>query len=882
MKLPSLHPVLYFFLTVIGLTGCKVMQPSHNESVQQPVIRETDHGRSVIVKAGAIYKSGKFKRFLLGDHYRNLWTTPVEVPVLELDQEKGGLHILDKGGGQQTYSLKLKGGDGHLYSLRSVQKDPTPALPLPLQYSFADDIVQDQISASHPYGAYVLPYLGDKAGIYHTNPKLYYLPDTAELGKYRKKFGGSLVMLEEDADEDWSDYEDFGNTKNAVSSETVLEDLLEDNDHQVDQESYLRARLFDIWIGDWDRHKGQFRWAEIEKKDRTFYRPIPEDRDNVFFRFDGVIPWVASRKWALRKFQDFQPEIRDMAGLNFNARHNDRRFLSEMERSDWIHIAEDLQTRLTNEVIRTAMQQLPDTIRAINGKELSNILEARKYKLRDFAERYYEILAHEVDIVGTNKSELFEVSRMLNGDTEVHVFDSNEDGERKDQLYFRTFHKDETREVRLYGMGDVDHFVISGVSQGSTRIRVIGGEGEDVYQDSSTDRGWQNKNIYYDTEDGNSVEAEKETRTVFTDNRHIVRYDMDAFEYNVLMPLINVGFNTDDKFFFGGGAKYTTYGFNRFPYETQQNLQLAYSPHRKSLEVKYEGDFTNMVGEMGINVSSVVRSPNYFTNFYGFGNTTTVTEDDEYYEAFYNEFRFFPGLTQRNHNTLIKFGPKFEQFDVRRNDGSYLADHSDEFSTDLYEQNRFVGAGVEIDLKTVEDLRYPENGIHWVSSLSWLGQINNNKSKYSQLTTELSGYYTFEEPLKITLAVRIGGAINSGDYAFYQANTIGGNRGFQAAGNVRGLDRDRFSGRSSAFQNFEVRARLIRLPFYYMPMEIGASVFVDNGRVWNAGEVPEGNDWHTSYGEGLWFRPLGMLTFTLYHADSEEDDLWNLNIGFMF
>ena len=171
-----------------------------------------------------------------------------------------------------------------------------------------------------------------------------------------------LAMLEEDADEDWSDYADFGYTKNAVSTGTVMEKLHEDNDNRVDQKNLLRVRLFDIWVGDWDRHEGQFRWAELEDETGKLYRPIPEDRDNIFFRFDGFIPWWASRKWALRKFQDFQPEIRDLAGLNDNGRHLDRRFLTGLQKDDWIAIANDLQNRLTDEVIEKAIALMPDTV----------------------------------------------------------------------------------------------------------------------------------------------------------------------------------------------------------------------------------------------------------------------------------------------------------------------------------------------------------------------------------------------------------------------------------------------------------------------------------------------------------------------------------------
>ena len=284
------HFLLIFFS--VSICSCTISKVVHNDSVKQPVIARD--GNEVVVKAGGIYEAGKYKRFMLGSHYRDVWLAPVKVPVINLNTAKGGLTIVERGGGMQTASLKLKANNGRLYSLRSIQKDPTSALPIALQFSFVDDLLQDQMSTAHPYGALIIPVLAEAAGIYHPNPELVYIPDAPELGKYRKEYGGMLAYLEEDADEDWSGYEDFGGTENAVSTETMIEKVTDDHDDHVDHKNLLRVRLFDMWINDWDRHDGQFRWAELEGEQGKYYRPIPEDRDNAFFKADGLIPWLVS------------------------------------------------------------------------------------------------------------------------------------------------------------------------------------------------------------------------------------------------------------------------------------------------------------------------------------------------------------------------------------------------------------------------------------------------------------------------------------------------------------------------------------------------------------------------------------------------------------
>ncbi|RZK88257.1 MAG: hypothetical protein EOO62_37930, partial [Hymenobacter sp.] len=47
-------------------------------------------------------------RRLLGDSYRAAWAAPVRLPIFHLARAKGGLTILERGGGLQTKSLRMK------------------------------------------------------------------------------------------------------------------------------------------------------------------------------------------------------------------------------------------------------------------------------------------------------------------------------------------------------------------------------------------------------------------------------------------------------------------------------------------------------------------------------------------------------------------------------------------------------------------------------------------------------------------------------------------------------------------------------------------------------------------------------------------------------
>src|SRR5579862_865799 len=62
---------------------------------------------SVTVVAGPMYKAGSLHRSLFGGVYRDVWTTPIRVPVLDLRTTAGGLRPTKEGGGQQTKSLHM-------------------------------------------------------------------------------------------------------------------------------------------------------------------------------------------------------------------------------------------------------------------------------------------------------------------------------------------------------------------------------------------------------------------------------------------------------------------------------------------------------------------------------------------------------------------------------------------------------------------------------------------------------------------------------------------------------------------------------------------------------------------------------------------------------
>ena len=86
------------------------------------------------VAAGPHYAANPVLRWLLGDDWRDVWTTPAPIPVLDLAAAGGGLRPVRVVGNFQSQGLALAGADGRSYTFRSTDKDASQHLGAPLRY----------------------------------------------------------------------------------------------------------------------------------------------------------------------------------------------------------------------------------------------------------------------------------------------------------------------------------------------------------------------------------------------------------------------------------------------------------------------------------------------------------------------------------------------------------------------------------------------------------------------------------------------------------------------------------------------------------------------------------------------------------------------------
>ncbi len=861
---------------------------------------------TVLTSASRQYLIPEKKYGLLGANYRKVWAAELELPVFDIGQEHGGLRVVQRGGGMQTKSLRLEADNGKQYVLRSVEKFAKTAVPPALRQTFAANLVQDQISASHPYGAFVVPDLAEAAGIYHTNPRPVFIPDDPRFGIYRQDFSGLVALYEERPDDDAREYDSFGNSKRIYSTPKMLTELYDDNDNYVDQQWVLKSRLFDLLIGDWDRHDDQWRWASFKVKGGKgrYFQPIPRDRDQAFFVNQGFLMGIAKKKWALPKFQGFDFELENVPGFMFNARYFDRDFLTELTREDWVDAAAQLQQRMTDEVFEDAIRKWPPPVYELSGQEVVNKLKARRDDLQKYAIEHYLFLSEAVNVRGSKKREYFKVERLSADDTRVRMYKISKDGDRDKVLYDRTFKTEETKEIRLYGLKGKDEFEIGGQAQKGIKIRVIGGEGKDKITDNSKVSGMGHKTQVYDTKVGNTLNLGGESRNRTSKDPEVNAYNRREFKYNQTLPLLLGNFNQDDGVFIGGGFANRTYGFRKDdPYKSAHLLTGSIAFRTISWDLKYRGRFTETFGKWDLKVNVDAFWPNHVTNFFGLGNETVfdqqikdtginVSSSIDYYRVRFRQVSPELLLGKRlGDKTEIGFGTHYQTFivesDYEGEDRSILDfanSLSGNDSSQFFDPKHYLGLVAEFHYDSRNNPAMPERGMLFNLDLRGYNGFGDASADFTRFLGDLSFYYSFRIPAKVTVALRAGGGHNFGDYEFFQAQILSGPQ------HLRGYRKTRFFGDSKVFSNSEMRIRLFTLRNKIVPFAIGINGFYDVGRVWYQDQngmdpsAPGGlsNKWHAGYGGGLWLAPLNLFPIAFELAKSEEETLFYIRFGFMF
>lgn len=829
---------------------------------------QIDTTKYKVIEASKNYERTASYQKKWGEHYRKEWATPVKFMIAMLDTLAGGLTPYDAGGGRQSKTLRLRDKNGREYVLRSIDKSFGKALPEIYQGTFLEDMINDQVTIGHPYAALTIPVLAEAAGVYHTNPEIIFVPAQPALDSFNKDFGDQLYLFEQRPDENWETAPNFGNSKNIVGTEKMLSELKEDNDHSVDQLSYVKARLFDFLIGDWGRHEDQWRWASFKKGDEKIYKAVPRDRDQAYTKFDGKWLKAGISAGDLDHLQSFDESDPDIKTFNFTARNLDRRLLTQLSLQQWTDVAKEMQRSVSNAVIEKAIKQLPPEVFNISGNELMASLRSRRDRLADAATEYYKFLAKDVDVVGSDKKELFQVNRLNDNETIVKVYQLKVAGDSSDKLiYERKFNSSETQEIRLYGLGDDDVFRLGGKTKNGILVRVVGGDGNDVLDDKSIVAGGKKLTQVYDN-DKTGFQTSSETRLHISDDSILNSYEYKSFEYD------KKGFGVKPGFFsvtFGWGQ--TQHDWKKVPAGKEHSLKVKYSINRQAVYVDYKTTFYQLLGKWNAFVGAGAGIPNV-VNFFGIGNETTFPEYiRKYYRLRSQEYYGKLGINRTIGNSHVEVSSFYQTVKIKEDADRYISQYINEngHSKSELERKHFAGADITYRYQNTDHPIIPSKGFKFSGSAAHTFNLTTSDHSFTRLTSDASVYIPF---LKfISLGIRAGGAANIGDAEFYQLNILGSHD------NLRGFRKYRFYGKQMVYNNNELRF-LFNAHNKVFNGKYGLITFLDNGRVWYPGETS--NTWHTGYGAGAFVSLFNKIILSGTYGISKEDKVISFYIGFYF
>jgi len=839
----------------------KVIEDYNDETIYQP---KSAYSATKKIVASEWY--GK-KKFLRGNFYRDAWKQEVEVPVLWLDETHGGLRPIQQGGGYQTRSLRLENPDGVQYVLRSVNKDVEKVVPPALRKTFVKNVVQDGIGASHPYGALVVPPLADAAGIYHANPQIVYVPHQKILGDYNTQYAEGLYLFEERPGGVTNVHDDYGNTEKTVNTLKLLKTLSNKGDkHVVDQEWVLKSRLFDILIGDWDRHDDQWRWGTYKDGDKTIYRPIPRDRDQVFFKNDGFLDFIASRPYFSPQLRKFDTDIDFLYGVIFNARHFDRSFINKLSREQFISIAQNLQTAMTDEIITEAFNAWPTSIRKLNGDEIIGKLKSRRDKIVEYAGAFHEYIFKEVTVTGTNSRNTFTVEFLANNKLNVTVSHKGDDN----LIYDHIIDGNITKELRLFGLKKDDKFIIKGVNGSGTKVIIVGGSGEDTVENKT-----DNKVEIHDRTEGVSVEGDYKSK--INDEEGVTGYNRKDWKQNRLIHFPILSFFTDEGLGLAYNVWWINHGFRSSPFKSSHNLSFGYFPKNKAFITTYTGLYPNAIGSADFELDIEAKGPAFTQFFYGLGNDyiNFGEQFSDIESASSTTFHIVEGthidvnpriITEINSSSSFTINPSLEYMQLSDEDEDprfYLLPEANVQTVD-FESALYAGVGVSYEMHRIDSPTFPNRGFTFNVNGDY--KLSLSDSEYSNLTlgSELVTYIPFSQSNKVVLAMNMGATYTFGETQFFHANYLSN------ASRLRGFKTNRFGGEGIVYHATDLRLQLFEGKGS-VPVTMGIYGSFDYGKAFYDDNDFDNTSLHTSYGGGFYFSPLNLASFRVGYFVGEED-----------
>lgn len=809
---------------------------------------------------------GGLHRAFFGENYRKEWSDSTFLPVINLSTIDGGLKPVRLGGGHQTVSLRLVSANGKEWVLRNIEKDASVLLPIEIRKTFARDVVDDAMSAQHPFSPLVVAYIAEAAGIAHADPVIGLINESPILGEHNKYFAGKVCLLEE--------REPMGDSENSAR---MFSDLLNDNDNNIDAEGFLKARLLDLLIGDWDRHPDQWRWVDTRKGKTKYYLGIPRDRDQAFYVNQGLIPRLVSRPWFVPSLQGFRGEI---WFPNYSLKEGS--FMHawpamHMPYEKWMLITKKFVAALNDSVLDNGLRKMPESAYRRRHEQLLQALKERRDNIPHAIESYFHFVNRIAELRFSNKHEFISVKDSAGGFITVTA---NKIAKSSGQvnLFNSTYQSNVTKEIHIY-TGDGNDSVVVDIQNSPVKVRVISGNGSKAI---NVQNARKKINIYQKPGEQRIYGDTRNVSTKLSDDSLHTAY-IPFNRYNVIKPLVSAGFNRDDGFLLALGIQFIHHGFRKTPYAGLNRIVLHHSFATSAFRLKYSGEFIHALGKADLITLADIFAPENTQNFFGRGNESIFNKTGDhitFYRTRFSLYNLSIGLRWRNakgFHFYIAPAVQHYRFDSSDNKGRILNFPGliNSYDSGTIGKNKtHAGVVLDIGINKRNNRIIPTAGYVAHLKVQALEGVSKSANGFVQFLPEVSAYVPLNRKKTIVLAERAGAGVSTGKPAFYQSVFAGGHE------NLLGFRQYRFAGEHMVYNNIELRMKVANFTGYIIPGEFGVLGFYDAGRVWVKDE--RSTTWHQGTGGGLYFAPAKMAVVSIVAGHSVEGWYPYITLGFRY
>ncbi len=798
----------------------------------------------------------KYNNKILGNLNTSLYYDSVTVPILDLNYDERQLRTARIGGGNQTISLRLQDSlTDDTYVARAIQKTPKRLVPPPFDIALLEKLVFYYFTGAHPYGFLASNHLENELGLLRTEPKLMYLPKQKRLEPYNDEIGDRLVLYRQRLDGNMSDQSEVDYSTEVISTSDFLEEYY-DQDAKADARMYLKARILDLLLNDWDRHRDQWRWALSRKSEDGLdvYRAIPRDRDQALSNYDGLITSLvryynppAFMAYPLRE----EPKTKSIEWMHQTVAYLDRVILTELDRAAWDEVTAEVIESIGPKEMAAAIAKMP--VESIQNVDITKLMTARLAYIAKMSDDLYHIINERACIVGTSKDDII----LLESDKQGLSVKIMDDDQEKVMIE-RRFSADNTKQlwVNLYD-GD-DQVKIIG-DKSPIKITMIGGYGEDEYINET---GSKSALKIYELNDESTYTGASQVREV--NNKEIISLTRSDFmsNYHFIVPAL--GFNRDDGVIIGASLVHKRHSYKKTVTHT---LGASIATARRSTAFTYGALIESPLYKLNKYVDLQFLGPRYENNFFGVGNETEINTDID------REFYFLrTRLTQLSAGWLRDFdGPSSLRmgFQVQESTledvGNRFISGLEDIPDEVFNSQYFAGAHLQYLLQNFDNNFMPNKGLEVSLRVEANKHLSSERDRdHARLAAHMTVYKPFNRYDRLLYASKIGAEALLGDAYFYQLPTLGGYH------SLRGLRRERLRGDYSFYHSNNLH--------YYLSgrgrsadrvNSFGLSAYFDHGRVWTG---DDSDKWHFTYGAGMFFAPFDKASISAGLFFSEDDD----------